>query len=181
MQLLREISLLTALSLISISVFAGGGDVCDWADEDGVLKLKPKHADRLEEVCACENVRVLILKKTPLLKLPECLAEMQNLRSLDLTKAALQRFPDVIFRMYSLEHLSLAHTKIEYLPDEAADLINLKSIDLRGTGVEVLPDGFDFVKTVDMRLIMLSKKEQDELRARFPRTEIYLSSPCHCH
>lgn len=179
--MLRELFLLTVLTLISLPSSAEGTDICDWADDDGVLKLKPKHTHRLEEVCACENIRVLILKKTPLIKLPECLANMTNLRSLDLTKGAPQRFPEVISRMYTLEHLSLAHTKIEYLPDEVADLINLKSLDLRGTGVEVLPAGLDFVETVDMRLIMLSKGDQDELRAMFPHTEIYLSSPCHCH
>lgn len=83
--------------------------------------------------------------------------------------------------MYELEHISIANTKINYLPDEIADLPNLQTLDLSGTGIEALPYGLDHLKTIDMRLIMLSKLEQDELRQRFPNVQIFFSSPCHCH
>lgn len=150
-------------------------------DAEGTLRVKPKQWEQLEEVCECVQVNHLELKKLPLIKLPPCLAHLQEIRSLDLSKTGLVTFPEVVLEMYSLEHLSIAHTGISYLPDEIADLPNLKTLDLRGTGIEVLPYGLEFLEMIDMRLIMISKAEQDTLRSRLPNTDIFLSSPCHCH
>lgn len=168
--------------LISIlSLTAAAQSLCDKVDDEGVLRVKPKQWERLDEVCECTHLIQLELKKLPLLKLPPCLANLQEIRSLDLTKTGLVTFPKVVLEMYSLEHLSIAHTGISFLPDEIADLPNLKTLDLRGTGVEVLPHGLEYLEMIDMRLIMISKAEQDTLRAQFPNTDIFLSSPCHCH
>ncbi|MCA1750594.1 MAG: leucine-rich repeat domain-containing protein [Cryomorphaceae bacterium] len=182
MPLLRAKFWLTALTLISaVSFLSAQPDICETVKDDGSLKVKPKQWERLDEVCKCTGVKELNLKKSPALKLPECFEDLVNLRTLDLSKSALATFPSVVTKMYSIEHLSLAHTDIHFLPDEVADLVGLKTLDLRGTKIEALPEGLNFLEKIDMRLIMMSKLEQDEIRARFPRTEIFFSSPCHCN
>lgn len=182
MPLLRAKFWLTALTLISAASFLSAQPgICESVKDDGSLKVKPKQWESLGDLCECVDVKELRLKKSPALKLPECFEDLVNLHTLDLSKSAFATFPSVVTKIYSLEHLSLAHTDIYFLPDAVAELFNLKTLDLRGTKIEALPDGLDFLDKIDMRLIMMSKAEQDEIRARFPRTEIYFSSPCHCH
>lgn len=180
--MLREICSIAILCLTSTSAaFAQSNDLCERIDQEGTLKLKPKEWVHTEQLCACGGILSLSMKKSKLLKLPECFADIQGMRSLDLSKSALVSFPMAITQMYELEHISIANTGINFLPDEIADLPNLQTLDLRGTGIEALPHGLDHLKTIDMRLIMLSKLEQDELRDRFPNVQIFFSSPCHCH
>lgn len=179
---LRAICLTAILCLPGLNAaFAQSSDLCDRIDEEGVLKLKPKEWALTEQICECSGISTLSMKKSQLLKLPECFDRIQGLRSIDLSKSALTTFPMALTQMYELEHISIANTGINYLPDEIADLPNLQTLDLRGTGIEALPHGLDHLKTIDMRLIMLSKLEQDKLRERFPNVQIFFSSPCHCH
>jgi Leucine-rich repeat (LRR) protein len=154
---------------------------CGQLSDEGVLKLKPKDWERTSELCDCSGLIALSLRKSPLLKLPPCIVDLQQMRSLDLSKSAMATFPIELTQLYGLEEISIANTTIAFLPDEVADLPNLRVLDLRGTGIEDLPYGLDHLERIDMRLIMLSKAEQDELRARFPNTQIFFSSPCHCH
>ena len=179
---LRAKLLSTALTLISAcNLLCAQSDICESIKEDGSLKVKSGQWERIDELCDCAGLIELNLRKSRAVKLPDCFENLADLRGLDLTKSALATFPPVVAKMYGLRHLSIAHTDIHFLPDEVADLIELKTLDLRGTKIEALPDGLDFLEKIDMRLIMMSKLEQDEIRVRFPETEIYFSSPCHCH
>lgn len=171
----------TALTLTTSTGLLAQQSLCGQVDEGGHLKLKPSQVELLEALCDCTGVLSVELKKLPLIKLPACFNQLLDLRKLDLSRTGLATFPMAICEMYTLEHLSIAHTDIVYLPDEIADLPNLQYLDLRGTGIEDLPHGLEHLHTIDMRLIMLSKLEQDDLRSRFPNTKIFFSSPCHCH
>ncbi len=155
--------------------------LCGKINQEGKLSIKARDWERADELCNCNGLQRLEMKKVPLLHLPPCFDQLQELQHLDLSKSNLVRFPPEVLRMESLQYLSLAHTRIQLLPDEIADMPALRHLDLRGTGVEDLPADLQHLEVIDMRLILLSKVEQDELRARFPNTQIFLSSPCHCH
>ena len=159
---------------------AENGIICDGISDKGYIHIRTSDLSDLQEISRCGGLRQISFKNCEINTLPECLLEITNLESLDLSKTHIDRFPEDILSMTKLKSLDLSFTPIYFLPPTLSELKNLETLNLRGTEISVLPPGLDHLKKIDMRMIEMSRKEQEDLRAQYPEVKIYFSSPCNC-
>lgn len=154
-------------------------DPCGTVDEKGLLVLKKATYSDVEALCKCD-ITALHLLKYRANNLPPCIGTMKQLRQLKIENSAIQSFPVALLQMEGLESLSIAFSSVAVLPDDMWRMEGLRELNLRGTAISVLPEGLDFLEMIDMRMIALSKVEQNQLREQYPQAAIYFSAPCKC-
>jgi Leucine-rich repeat (LRR) protein len=70
------------------------------------------------------------------------------------------------------------------LPKELVDLPRLEFLDVWSNELETVPKeykGFKNLKKVDLRVILLSDSQKDEIQKNFPTgTEVMFSPGCNC-
>lgn len=153
---------------------------CDRISRKGELHINNLAKAEATGVYNCEGIRSLSFRKSDIIHLPKWIVNLTKLESLNLSKTGLERFPMAITQLKNLRNLDLSFTKLYYLPPEIKHLINLETLNLRGTKISNLPPGLEHLHTIDMRMIDLSRDEQETLRKAHPEIEIYFSSPCNC-
>lgn len=155
--------------------------ICEKVDDEGYLKVHPKEALRLEDLCLCDDLVSLELRKRNLARLTDCFESLIHLKKLDLRKSTLSGFPAILLKLQSLEELSLAHTNINFLPENLYELNSLRKLDLQGTAINVLPDGLEHIEVIDFRMCDLNKETQDSMKEQYPDITFFFPSPCNCH
>lgn len=159
---------------------ANGGSGCDRISDKGFIHVRTSDLSDIEEICTCAGLRQISFKKCEINALPDCISGIAKLESLDISKTHIERFPEEILSLKELKNLDLSFTPMCFLPPNLSKLMNLETLNLRGTEISVLPEGLDHLKKIDMRMIEMSRKEQEDLRAQYPKVKIYFSSPCNC-
>lgn len=154
--------------------------VCERVSTKGFIHIRTSDLSHIQEICRCTGLRQISFKNCEINALPECVSEIIHLESLDLSKTHIERFPEEILDLSKLKTLNLAFTPMYFLPPTLSELKNMETLNLRGTEISVLPPGLDHLKKIDMRMIEMSRKEQEDLRAQYPEVKIYFSSPCNC-
>lgn len=153
---------------------------CNRVSQEGSLKVKKSDLSNLSAICDCETIEHLDFKKTPVVRLPDCFGDLDKLKTATFRKSALNRLPEDLYGMASLEALDLSFTDFAILPRGILTIPNLKILNLRGTSITSLPDGLEHLQKIDMRLIDMNKNQQEAIRERYPKLNIYFSSPCSC-
>ena len=92
--------------------------------------------------------------------------------------------PAEIGRLSNLKILILNNNKLQSLPSEMGQLYALRMLDIWGTEVDVLPYEISKLKhtleKLDMRVIYMNRKQQEEILKWFPNTEVLFSKACNC-
>ncbi len=149
----------------------------------------------------------LTLKKKKLYDLPEEILEFKNLQELDLSKNKFSHFPKALGSFKYLQKLDISSNKIELIPKELGELIHLKELianqnqivalppeiknlkelyllDLWGNDIGVFPQEIselkETLKKLDIRVILMSNKEQKQIKEYLPNTKVHLSKSCNC-
>jgi len=147
--------------------------------KNGVLTLKGEEVGQLEAYCDCSLER-LELKKALFIDFPACF-ENREVSSLSVENIDLAGFPRGILKLRDLQELSFKNTGLSFLPKGIARLRSLRTLDLRGTDINALPEGLDHLEKIDLRLTEINKSDQEAIRAQYPQTKIFFSSPCNCN
>jgi len=149
----------------------------------------------------------LSLRKKKLYDLPEEILQFKNLQELDLSKNKFSHFPKALSSFSYLQKLDISSNKIEVITKELGALIHLKEfianqnqivalprevknlkelylLDLWGNDIGVFPEEIgalsETLKKLDIRVILMSTKEQKQIKNLLPNTKIHLSKSCNC-
>lgn len=166
---------LAILAISTLSTNAQNSE-CLFKVVKGKITIKNEQVGSL---CPCEFERLKV-KNRDNFELTECL-QAKPLVVLSIVKTPLDHFPEGITAIKSLKKISLKFTGIAALPDDIANLQSLEELDLRGTEVKTLPSGLRHLKKIDLRMVDLSKNQQQALREQYPEIKIFFSSPCNCN
>jgi Leucine-rich repeat (LRR) protein len=82
-----------------------------------------------------------------------------------------------------LRYLDLGKNKIASLPYEIGNLRKLEFLQIWGNEVSQLPESMSdltALKWLDMRAILLTDSEREEILLFLPETELLLSPGCNC-
>ncbi len=153
------------------------------------------------------KVYKLSLKKMKLSELPSEILKFKNLQSLDIQKNKFKIFPTNITAFKYLQELNISTNRIQIITKELGQLIHLrdftansnqivslpkeirylkklKYIDIWGNDIGSLPyeirDLKDNLIEIDMRVILMSKDENNKIKTLLPNTKIRFSKSCNC-
>ena len=156
------------------------------AHPDSVYKLTLKGKKLTEippEVFTLHNLQVLNLSKNRITVIPPGIANLKNLQELDLSNNRLTNLPPQIGELRYLNKLKLNKNVITALPPEMGSLINLEVLEMWNNELDTVPDDMRFLvrlKTFELRGILFSEEEQEEIQSLLPNTKIYFSPSCAC-
>lgn len=180
----RGQEVLDSLSLAQEKVFRNLGDAL--LKPDSVFKLdlsKQKRKEVPEQIRQFKNLQVLKLSKNNLTEIPEWIGEFKNLQVLDLSYNKLKAIPSGIGNCRQLVFLGLNRNLIETLPREIGNLKALEVIEMWDNEVQYLPEeikSLSSLRIFELRGILFSQQEQDQIRMLLPDTEVLFSPSCNC-
>ena len=176
----RWLSLVTLWILWTSFTIPANQSICDRIDKNGKIQIVDADLNNLNSICSCENIKSLSFKNCSFVALPVCLSANGAIESISFSKTNIQRLPEGLKDFANLQNLDLSFTNIVYLPEDFYQLYALKTLNLRGTAIASLPDGLENLEMIDMRMIDLSRDEQEAIKAQYPEVKIFFSSPCQC-
>ncbi len=153
---------------------------------DSVFKLDLSRQKRKivpEEIRKFKNLQVLKLSHNQLREIPEWIGDFKNLQLLDLGYNKLKAIPSGIGNCRQLLFLGLNRNLIETLPREIGNLELLEVIEMWDNEVQYLPEDIKLLHNLrlfELRGILFSQQEQDQIRLLLPDTEILFSPSCNC-
>lgn len=153
---------------------------------DSVFKLDLSRQKRKavpEEIRRLKALRILRLKGNNLRELPDWIGELKNLQELDVSNNRLTALPPGIGELDSLRFLGLNRNLIETLPREIGNLKALEVLEMWDNEVQVLPEEIRLLSSLrifELRGILFSREEQEQIQNLLPDTQIYFSPHCNC-
>ncbi|MCH3923416.1 MAG: hypothetical protein LKE30_00645 [Bacteroidales bacterium] len=136
--------------------------------------------------------------------LEEALKNKDSVTCLNLKKQKIHHFPMEIMQLKNLEKLSLSRNYLDTIPKEIACLKHLHYIDFSSNFIESLPCEMSLLpidtlilwdnqiryfdscfaylplKYLDLRAILMTRKEQKAIINLFPNARIRKDHPCNC-
>jgi len=175
---------LDSLTLSQQKVYRNIGDGLQHPDSVFKLDLsRQKRKEVPEEIRKFRNLQVLKLSRNNLKALPEWVGEFKNLQVLDLGYNKLKVLPPGIGNCRQLVFLGLNRNLIETLPKEIGQLELLEVIEMWDNEVQYFPEEIKLLhnlKVFELRGILFSQQEQDQIRQLLPDTDILFSPSCNC-
>jgi Leucine-rich repeat (LRR) protein len=153
---------------------------------DSVFKLdlsKQKHKEVPQEIRNFKNLQVLKLSRNKLKEIPEWIGELKKLQVLDLSYNKIKLLPDSISNCTDLVYLGLNRNVIETLPHTIGRLEFLEVIELWDNEIIALPGEIKQLhnlKTLELRGILFSQEEQEQIYNLLPETNVFFSPSCNC-
>ncbi len=153
---------------------------------DSVFKLdlsRQKRKEVPEEIRKFKNLQVLKISRNSLKEIPDWIGDFTNLQVLDLSYNKLKALPPGIGRCKQLRFLGLNRNLIETLPHEIGGLDALEVIEMWDNEVQYLPEEIKYLhnlKVFELRGILFSQEEQDQIKMLLPDTEVLFSPSCNC-
>ncbi len=149
------------------------------------LNLKKKKLTSIpSEIFTLKNLKVLNLSKNHIKNVPEEIGKLTNLVELDLSNNKINILPPSIGNLINIKKLILNKNKIEFLPKEISNLSNLEILDLWGNQITEFPEEIKklnyTLKILDLRVIFMTQKQQDNIQKLLPDVNIYFSKGCNC-
>lgn len=154
-----------------------------------------------------DSVFRLSLKGKKLKEIPPAVFQFKNLRELDLTRNRIEYLPNEINQLKKLEKLNLSKNRLKEinpqigscielrwldvgkndltkLPDQICVLEKLEYLQLWANEITSLPTKFYKLKNIrqiDMRAIIISESEREEINDQLPKqADVLFSPPCNC-
>ena len=154
---------------------------------DGV-KILDLHKKKLEEFPAdifkFKNLEELNLAKNKIKVIPSEIKTLTKIRKLDISRNKLTVFPAEICALVNLDSLIIHENEITELPKEIGNLTKMIYFDMWGNYVTDFPDQIsklkNTLKVLDLRVIGINEKGQEEISQLLPYTKIYFSTSCNC-
>jgi len=155
------------------------------APKDSVYSLKLK--ERLKkvppEVFQFPNLQWLDLSKNRLREIPPEIGLLKKLKKLILEKNKIEALPPEIGQLEDLRELIINRNELETLPDEIGNLEKLRYIDMWSNNITGLPPTMDkmyALQEVDLRVIVFTEKEQEEIKAILQNVTLKMDEHCNC-
>lgn len=156
------------------------------ANPDSAFKLdlsKQKRKEVPEQIRSLKKLQVLKLSRNQLREIPSWIGELTHLQVLDLGYNKIVVLPDQLGDCRELTFLGLNRNLIETLPKTIGQLEKLKVIEMWDNEVNYLPEEIKYLHNLrlfELRGILFSEQEQQQIRSLLPETEIYFSPSCNC-
>lgn len=158
------------------------------AQPDSVVRLRLRRKGLTEippEVFRFPNLRELDLGGNRIDSLPKDLSALAGLKILRLERNRIEVIGKEIGSLTNLIYLDLGKNKILALPYEIGNLKELEFLQIWGNEITMLPQSISELpklKWVDMRAILLTESERDELMEQLPQSqlELLVSPGCNC-
>lgn len=153
---------------------------------DSVYKLdlsRKKLKALPEEIKNFRNLQILNISHNDLKELPAWIGDLTSLQSLDVSNNKLKEIPASIGRLTNLVYLGLNRNVIEGLPHEIGQCSNLVVLEMWDNEVDSLPEeikNLHNLETLELRGILFSQDEQDQIHQLLPDATIYFSPSCNC-
>ncbi len=155
------------------------------ANKDSVFSLKLK--DRLKEippeVFQFPNLQWLDLSKNRLKEISPKIGLLKELKKLILEKNKIESLPAEIGELEDLRELIINRNELETLPDEIGNLKKLRYIDMWSNNITGLPqtmEGMFALGEVDLRVIVFTEQEQEDIRAVLQNVTVKMDEHCNC-
>lgn len=149
------------------------------------LNLQKKKLTKFPmEILKLVNLNELNLSHNKIVKIPPEIAELEYLQRINLSKNELTSIPTEIASLKNVEVLILNRNNIQTLPLAMGKMYSLKVLDIWGTEIDELPYEISGLKhtlqKLDMRVIYMTRAQQNEILKWFPLTEVLFSRACNC-
>lgn len=128
-----------------------------------------------------DSVISLNLKKQKIKEFPMEILQMKNIERLDLSRNYIKEIPPQISELKHLHYVNFAQNYLTALPEEMAQL-PLDTLILWDNQIREFDESFSQtnLKLLDIRAILMTRKEQKAIKKIFPNTKIKKDHPCNC-
>ncbi len=155
------------------------------AHKDSVysLKLKSRLKTVPPEVFQFPNLQWLDLSGNRLREIPSEIGLLKNLKKLILEKNKIESLPPEIGQLEDLRELIINRNELETLPDEIGNLKKLRYIDMWSNNITGLPPTMDqmyALEEVDLRVIVFTEQEQENIKAVLQNVTLKMDEHCNC-
>jgi hypothetical protein len=153
---------------------------------DSVIRLRLKRKGYREipaEVFKMVHLKELDLSANRIKKIPAELYSLKHLEIIRFTRNRIVTIEPGISSLRQLRYLDLGMNPIQSLPEETGQIPNLEYLQIWGTEISALPESFERMsqlKWLDMRNIILTDSEREDLYQQLPKVKIFLSEGCNC-
>jgi len=148
------------------------------------LKLRRKGYKQIpSEVFNFKNLRELDLIGNKIERIPNEISSLSQLEILRLGSNQIEVVGKEISGLNKLRYLDLGKNKIQALPFEIGELNDLEFLQIWGNDITLLPESIqnlNKLKYLDMRAILLTDSEREDVLEQLPQTEIFISPGCNC-
>ena len=156
------------------------------APRDSVYSLKLK--ERLKTVppevfTEFPNLQLLDLSKNRLKEIPDGIGLLKNLKKLILFKNRLDTISPEIGKLEELQELIINQNELVSLPEEIGNLKKLRYIDMWSNNITRLPNTMAemyALEEVDLRVIVMTEAEQEDIKLLLPNTKVHMDQHCNC-
>lgn len=156
------------------------------APHDSVYSLKLKGRLKkvpLEVFTQFPNLQWLDLSKNRLKEIPPQIGLLKNLKKLILFKNKIEALPPEIGQLEDLRELIINQNELETLPEEIGRLQKLRYIDMWSNNITHLPRSMGdmlALEEIDLRVIVLTEREQENIKEIFNNTTVKMDNHCNC-
>lgn len=156
------------------------------APRDSVYSLKLKAGLKSvpsEVFTEFPNLLWLDLSKNRLKALPADIGLLKKLKKLILFKNKLESLPAEIGQLEELQELVINQNELETLPEEIGNLKKLRYIDMWSNNITHLPSSMEqmyALEEVDLRVIVMTQTEQENIKLLLPNTKVHMDQHCNC-
>lgn len=156
------------------------------ANPDSVYSLKLKQNLKTipaEVFVAFPNLVELDLSKNRIKELPADIQLLKKLKRLILFKNKIEELPPQIGELTDLEELIVNQNELTTLPAEIGKLKKLRYIDMWSNNIVGLPQtmaDMPALQEVDLRVIVLSEKEREEIGELLQNVKVHMDEGCNC-
>ncbi len=128
-----------------------------------------------------DSVISLNLKKQKIKEFPMEILKMKNIQRLDISRNYIKEIPPQISELKHLHYVNFAQNYLTTLPKEMAQL-PLDTLILWDNQIREFDESFSTtnLKLLDIRAILMTRKEQKAIKKIFSNTKIKKDHPCNC-
>lgn len=156
------------------------------ASKDSVFSLKLKERLKVippEVFTEFPNLQWLDLSTNRIRQIPPELGLLKKLKKLILFKNKIEAIPPEIGELEDLRELIVNQNELETLPEEIGKLKKLRYIDMWSNNITGLPGSMAemwALQEVDLRVIVMTEAEQEDIRILLPETKVHMDEHCNC-
>lgn len=153
---------------------------------DSVLRLKLRRKGYKKipaEVFNFKNLKELDLIGNKIKRIPNEISNLPHLEILRLGNNEIEVIGRELSNLHKLRYLDLGKNNIQALPFEIGELSSLEFLQIWGNDITQLPESIqnlNKLKYLDMRAILLTDLEREDVLEQLPQTEVFISPGCNC-
>lgn len=159
-------------------------DALNSPDDVERLKLRRNRFKQFpKEIFQFKNLVELDLTGNRITEIPDSIYRLENLTYLNLERNQITALPNGIGKMQKLRYLNIGKNRIDSLNAALSNVNTLEFIQAWGNGITDVPDDFYKLKNLkylDLRAIIITDDQREEIVKVLPKTFVYFSPSCNC-